>query len=91
MRRLWFNGKVVSMDKAMTRYEAIGTENDKIVFLGSSQEGLSQNWDETRDLKGAMVLPGFSDTHMHMLYYAMFQKNVALFGVPSIEEIVARC
>ena len=38
-----------------------------------------------------MVLPGFNDTHLHMLYYAMFQKNVALFGVDSIETIVERC
>ena len=91
MRRLWYNGKVVSMDGAMTRYEAVGTEDDRIAFLGSSADALAQGWDEKRDLQGAMVLPGFSDTHLHMLYYAMFQKNVALFGVDSIETIVERC
>ena len=81
MRRLWYNGKVVSMDGAMTRYEAVGAEDDKIVFLGTSADALAQSWDEKKDLQGAMVLPGFNDTHLHMLYYAMFQKNVALFGV----------
>ena len=91
MRRLWYNGKVVSMDEAMTRYEAVGTEDGKIVFLGADADALAQSWDETKDLQGAMVLPGFNDTHMHMLYYAMFQKNVALFGVDSIETIVERC
>ena len=91
MRRLWYNGKVVSMDGAMTRYEAVGTEGDKLVYLGTTAEALAQSWDEKRDLQGAMVLPGFNDTHMHMLYYSMFQKNVALFGVDSIETIVDRC
>lgn len=91
MRRLWYNGVVTSMDKAMHRYEAIGTEGDKIVFLGSIQDGLSQRWDEVTDLKGQMLLPAFSDTHMHMLHYALFQKNVALFGVSSVDEVVALC
>ena len=91
MRRLWYNGNVVSMDAAMTRYEAIGTEDGRIVYLGTAAGARAQDWDEERNLMGAMVLPGFSDTHMHMLYYAMFQKNVALFGVDSIDTIVERC
>ena len=91
MKRLWFNGNVVTMDGQMTRCQALGVQDDKIIFLGDTNEALKQSWDEKRDLKGAMALPGFNDTHMHLLYYAMFQKNVALFGVPSIEEIVARC
>ena len=76
------------MTRPVRRYEAIGVENEKIVFLGSDQEALAQSWDETIDLQGRQVLPGFSDTHMHLLHYALFQKNLALFGVDSIEEIV---
>lgn len=30
-------------------------------------------------------------THMHLLNYAMFQKDVALFGIKSIEEIIVLC
>ena len=51
MRRLWYNGKVVSMDGAMTRYEAVGTEGDKLVYLGTTAEALAQSWDEKRDLQ----------------------------------------
>lgn len=79
------------MDSRMSRWEAVGTDGDRIVFLGDSTQALTMDWDEKRDLEGAMVLPAFNDTHMHMLYYAMFQKNVALFGVDSIETIVERC
>ena len=57
MRVLRYNGIVTSMDSAMARYEAIGTEEGKIVFLGTSREGLAQSWDQTIDLGGAMVWP----------------------------------
>ena len=57
MKRLWYNGKVVSMDAAMTRYEAIGTEDGRIVYLGTDAGAQGQARDEQRDLAGAMVLP----------------------------------
>ena len=88
MRRLWCHGKVDSMARPMRRCEAVGVENETIVFLGTDQEALTQNWDEIIDLEGRQVLPGFSDTHMHLLYYVLFQKNLALFGVDSIESII---
>lgn len=91
VRRLWFNGAVVSMDPAMTRYEAVGVEGGRIVFLGSSRDALSQAWDERRDLEGASVLPGFTDSHMHLLHYAWLRRNLSLFGVGSIEELIRRC
>ena len=88
MRRLWYHGAVDSMDRSMTRYEAIGTEDGRIVFLGTDREALAQDWDERTDLEGRQLLPGFNDTHMHLLYYAFFQKNLPLFGVDSIETMV---
>ena len=45
MRRLWYNGTVVSMDFGMTRYEAVGVEQGKIVFLGTTREALARDWD----------------------------------------------
>lgn len=88
MRKLWYNGIVTTMDAAMSRCEAIGVENDKIIFVGSGADAKALPWDETEDLRGRAVLPGFSDTHMHMLHYALFQRNLALFGVASIEELI---
>ena len=42
MRTLRYHGKVVSMDGTMRRYQAIGTQDSKIVFLGTDEEGLAQ-------------------------------------------------
>ena len=46
----------------MSRWQAVGTDGDRIVFLGDSAQALAMDWDEKRDLEGAMVLPAFNDT-----------------------------
>ena len=91
MRRVWYNGIIDSMDEGMHRYEALGAEDGRIVFLGTSEDALKLDWDEMRDLKGAQMLPGFQDSHLHMLHYASFKKNVPLFGIPSIKEVIDCC
>jgi len=39
-------------------------------------------------LKGRPVLPGFNDSHMHLLEYSSFLDKVNLRGVTSIEEMI---
>lgn len=88
--KLFTNGKIASMDRDFTFYEAIGIENGRICFLGTQKEAETLPADEVVDLKGRLMLPGFADTHMHMLMYAFFARNVDLFGSPSIEEVISR-
>lgn len=90
MRRLWYHGKVDTMVPGEARQQAIGLEDGTIVFVGSDQEALELPWDEKHDLESRQVLPGFSDTHMHLLLYALFRDSLPLAGVPSIEAIVER-
>ena len=91
MRRLWHNGKIASIDPENRIYQALGTEDERIVFLGSDREAAALPWDERTDLKGALMLPGFQDSHMHMIHYAVHQRNVSLFGVDSIPEAIRLC
>lgn len=91
MRRLWYGGKIMSMDPENRQYQALGSENGKIVFLGSSEDAALLSWDEQIDLKGALMLPGFQDSHMHMIHYALHRQNVALFGVDTISEVIRLC
>ena len=88
MRRLWYHGKVDTMVPGEHRQQAVGVENGTIVFVGSDRDALALPWDEKRDLEGRQVLPGFSDTHMHLLLYALFRDSLPLAGVPSIEEMI---
>lgn len=88
MRRLWFHGKVDTMVPGQPRQQAVGVEDGTIVFVGSDQGALALPWDEKTDLDGRQVLPGFTDTHMHLLLYALFQDSLPLVGAPSIEAII---
>lgn len=88
MRRLWYHGKVDTMVPGQARQQAVGIQDGTIVFVGSDQEALAQSWDEKIDLEGRQVLPGFNDTHMHLLHFALFQQGLPLWGVDSIETMV---
>ncbi len=88
MRRLWYHGKVDTMVPGQARQQAVGIQDGTIVFVGSDQEALAQSWDEKIDLEERQVLPGFNDTHMHLLHFALFQQGLPLWGVDSIETMV---
>ena len=81
------------MDESDNFYSAIGVENGKIVYLSKNSEDFqNQKWDEIVDLGGKLMLPGFSDTHMHLVQYSFFnKKNVSLFETKTIDEIIKVC
>ena len=91
-KRLWKNGVIASMDDSNTFYDAIGVQNGKIIYLSKNSEDYNnQSWDEIIDLQGHLMLPGFNDTHMHLLQYSLFYKNVSLVETKTIDEIISKC
>lgn len=84
---LLYNGKISTLDPNNSEFSAIGIENGRILFLGSDEEGLKKNCSNKIDLQGKRVLPGFIDSHMHLIHYAFFSTNLVLFGQNSIKDI----
>ena len=66
MKRLWHNGTMYTMQKEGEQIEAILTENGRIIAIGTYEE-LQGKADEEIDLQGAVLYPGFVDSHMHMI------------------------
>ncbi len=68
MKKLFYNGQIVTADKAGSIHQAVMTEDDKITYVGSTQGALRFIDDETEtiDLSGCALLPGFIDCHIHM-------------------------
>ncbi|WP_091581719.1 amidohydrolase [Alteribacillus bidgolensis] len=69
MGTLWFNGKIYTMEHEKDSTEAVYTEKGKIVAIGE-KESLERNYSiiERRiDLKNAVMFPGFTDSHLHMI------------------------
>lgn len=88
--RIFYNGVVQSMDDDATNYEAIGLKDGKIEFLGSNLEAVELDALARHDLQGKLVLPGFADTHLHILEYAVSKITAPFFDCASPEEVVER-
>ncbi|WP_299119416.1 amidohydrolase [uncultured Tenacibaculum sp.] len=66
-QKMYYNGKIFTVNEAQPWAEALIIEKNKIVFIGSNSEA-EQKIDkgaEKINLQGKLVLPGFHDVHMH--------------------------
>lgn len=88
MDRIFYNGTISTLDDADSFYEAVGVKDGKIAFLGTTEEAMTMDAAEKTDLKGRLLLPGFVDSHLHMLHYAFVENSVKLFDCRSIEDML---
>lgn len=86
------NGYVWTVDEAKPQAEAIAVRGDKIIKVGTNAEVLALRDRDTRviDLKGAFVVPGFNDNHIHFASAASFFWNIQLMDVHNDMDFVAR-
>jgi predicted amidohydrolase YtcJ len=68
------NGLIYTVDSTNTLTEAVAIRGGKFVFVGSNKDAKKYKGKQTRviDLKGAFVLPGFNDNHVHFASAAQF-------------------
>lgn len=90
MDLILYNGNIVTMDIKNPRARAVAVCGNKIVAAGSDQEimSLKDSRTKTVDLKGKTVVPGFNDSHMHLLSYALSAEKADLNGCRSIDELM---
>jgi predicted amidohydrolase YtcJ len=90
---IYSGGDILTMAGKEPNYvEAIAVENGKIVYAGSADGALTLRTETTRmvDLKGMTLLPGFIDTHGHMIYFGKNMIDADLFGAPDMPDLIAR-
>jgi predicted amidohydrolase YtcJ len=88
-----YNGKIVTVDQDFSLAEALAIRAGRFQKVGPNAEVRPLVGPETLeiDLKGHMVLPGFIDTHPHLLHAGIGRGNmIPLFGLRSIESIKNR-
>lgn len=85
-------GSVVTMNPAHPQAEAVAVAGGKIVYVGPSAGVRKFRAKDTRviDLPGRMVLPGFQDSHIHLVTGGMALAQCDLNGLQTREEIFAR-
>ncbi|WP_317921570.1 amidohydrolase [Tepidimicrobium xylanilyticum] len=68
--------------------EALLIEDGIIKQIGSNEEVLKNNANEIIDLGGKTVLPGFNDSHLHLIYVGAVMSCCNLNSAKSIDEII---
>ncbi|HYE10907.1 MAG TPA: amidohydrolase [Patescibacteria group bacterium] len=84
----FINGRIYTMEGHVT--EAVAISGEKIAALGSTSDisKLCDSNTEIIDLKGRCLLPGFNDSHMHLILYGLTFEKIDLRGLASIEDII---
>ena len=90
MDKIFINGIIRTMDAAIPRAEAVAIKNGVILRVGGNEEILSLRTPETRiiDLQGKLLLPGFNDSHIHLLSYGYSLEKVSLGTANCVEDLI---
>ena len=88
---IYYNAKVYMNDGSGSSAEAVAVEDGVIKAVGSSEEmlALASPTDKATDLEGALIMPGFVDSHLHFLEYAGEKRLVDLTGSKDKEDMLS--
>jgi hypothetical protein len=83
---LLVNGRVITFAGASC--EALAVIGDRVAGTGGSGEILALRGPRTKviDLRGQLVVPGFTDSHVHLAALAQLRREVNLSAAASMEE-----
>ena len=86
------NARVRTMDAARPNAEAVAVHGNRITHVGTSAEVRALAGPKTRviDAKGALVLPGFNDAHVHFLSGGFQLSSVDLRDASTPQEFAER-
>ncbi|MBA3297778.1 MAG: amidohydrolase family protein, partial [Acidobacteria bacterium] len=86
------NAVVFTGDAAGKTAEAVAVRANQVLKVGSNREILRMRRPQTVtiDAKGASVLPGFNDAHVHLIEGGLTLEGVDLTGASTVQEAVER-
>lgn len=91
MRTILKNGRCHTLNAQNDIAEAIFMENGRIAAVGTNDEimKLAKEGDTIIDAEGKTVMPGFYDSHMHLLSYGYSLTMAYLDDCNSVEDVIA--
>ena len=89
MKKLFKNGTVYTMNHSEDTYAGVIVDNGIIEAVLSQEDlkGINQNDFEVIDLNGGTMLPGFVETHIHVMGTGVWLSSVILNGETNIENV----
>ena len=87
--KIYYNGNILTMDKAIERTEALAISKDKISAIGALVE-LKKIYPEAElvDLRGRTLMPAFVDGHSHIMSLGSFMEQCNISECRSFDEIL---
>ena len=91
MKRAYINANIFTAKDDMSFATAFTTKDGFIDWIGQEAELPDDTFDETVNLQGKTVIPGFTDAHVHPVMLADFSKKISCLppSVNSISDISA--
>jgi len=90
---IYTGGDILTMRGSAAEYaESLAVKDGKILFVGLAADAKKHTGPSTTtfDLAGKTLLPGFIDTHGHMVYFGKNLVDANLFGTADIPDLVRR-
>jgi len=90
---IYVGGDILTMKGPKPVYaQALAVRDGKIAAVGARDAvmRLKGTATEVVDLKGRTLLPGFIDTHGHMIYFGKNLMDADLFGSRDVADLIAR-
>lgn len=89
LKTVWHNGTIYTMRFEGDQVEAVLTENGRVIEIGR-YEDLKENAEKNMDLQGAVLYPGFIDSHMHMIGHGYKLQSLDLSKAKSASDVLNR-
>ncbi|MCU1637334.1 MAG: hypothetical protein JWQ68_2573 [Cryobacterium sp.] len=87
---VYVNGKVATVDDEFTIARDFAVKDGRIVAVGDDLASTAETGSRVVDLDGRLVLPGFIDSHCHVVFRALEKlASPSLEGLFSIAEVCA--
>ena len=83
-------GTIYTMDRDHPYAEAMIIEDGLIQYVGSRKGAKALEPQEENDFSEKTILPGFIDTHVHVIPSGLFMDSVDLSAVKNIPEIIEK-
>lgn len=90
--RVFINGAIYTLDDKRSWSEAVAIDDGQIVYVGDNggAESFVDESTEVVDLAGQMVLPGFHDSHTHIMIGVTTDEECDLLRIPTEREVIEK-
>ncbi len=88
--QIFINAEVYTVNPAQPWAQALAVRDGLIVGVGEQHEILAAFDGAVTDLGGKMMLPGFHDSHSHLIYGGLELRQCLLYESTSVDELIAK-